>query len=132
MGSETGGSAGHAYTGAVTVGGPPDVRNVTGLQITKIAVGPFDNNCYFLRCTATGEVLPAAERLGLHFAEAGLMVWTTRSAEDLEAFGASLVAEVGAIRRREFEPRAGTACRWCEYRTSCPDAGSEASVWVET
>ena len=50
------------------------------------------------------------------------MVWTTRSAEELEAFGARLVAEVGAIRRREFAPRAGTACRWCEYRAACPDA----------
>ncbi len=53
-----------------------------------------------LRDPATGEILPAAARLGLHFAEPGLMVWTTRSAEELEAFGARLVAEVGAIRRR--------------------------------
>jgi len=80
-----------------------------------------------LRDPATGEVLPAAERLGLHFAEPGLMVWTTRSAEELEAFGASLVAEVGAIRRREFEPRPGSACRWCEYRAACPDAAPVAS-----
>jgi RecB family exonuclease len=71
---------------------------------------------------ATGEILPAASRLGLHFAEPGLMVWTTRSAEELDAFGARLVAEVGAIRRREFAPRSGSACRWCEYRATCPDA----------
>jgi hypothetical protein len=38
------------------------------------------------------------------------------------------VAEVGAIRRREFEPRAGTACRWCEYRAACPDAAPFATV----
>ena len=69
-----------------------------------------------LRDPATGEILPAAARLGLHFAEPGIMVWTTRSAEELEAFGVRLVAEVAAIRRREFAPRAGTACRWCEYR----------------
>ena len=80
-----------------------------------------------LRDPATGEVLPAAARLGLHFAETGIMVWTTRSAEELEAFGARLVAEVGAIRRREFEPRAGSACRWCEYRAACPDAAPVAS-----
>jgi putative RecB family exonuclease len=80
-----------------------------------------------LRDPATGEILPAAERLGLHFAESGLMVWTTRSAEELDAFGAGLVAEVGAIRRREFEPRPGTACRWCEYRATCPDAAPAAS-----
>ena len=75
-----------------------------------------------LRDPASGEVLPAAARLGLHFAEPGCMVWTTRSAEDLDAFGARLVGEVGAIRRREFAPRPGTACRWCEYRATCPDA----------
>jgi putative RecB family exonuclease len=75
-----------------------------------------------LRDPATGEVLPAATRLGLHFAEAGLTVWTTRSAEQLETFGARLVAEAGAIRRREFDPRAGASCRWCEYRAACPDA----------
>jgi RecB family exonuclease len=76
---------------------------------------------------ATGEVLPAAVRLGLHFAETGITVWTTRSAEELDAFGAHLVAEVGAIRRREFEPRAGTACKWCEYRAACPDGAPVAS-----
>lgn len=80
-----------------------------------------------LRDPATGEILPAAVRLGLHFAESGLMVWTTRSAEELEAFGARLVAEVRAIRRREFAPRAGTACRWCEYRAACPDAAAVAT-----
>ncbi|MDP2349668.1 MAG: PD-(D/E)XK nuclease family protein, partial [Chloroflexota bacterium] len=80
-----------------------------------------------LRDPATGAVLPAAARLGLHFAETGLMVWTTRSAEDLEAFSASLVAEVGAIRRREFGPRPGSACRWCEYRSTCADTAPLAS-----
>jgi len=80
-----------------------------------------------LRDPASGEVLPAAERLGLHFAETGLMVWTTRSAEQLDAFGARLVTEVGAIRRREFEPHPGAACRWCEYRGDCPDAAPLAT-----
>jgi glyoxylase-like metal-dependent hydrolase (beta-lactamase superfamily II) len=45
------------YTGAVQVGGPPDIRELPGLTITKVAVGSFDNNCYFLRCQQTGEVL---------------------------------------------------------------------------
>jgi glyoxylase-like metal-dependent hydrolase (beta-lactamase superfamily II) len=45
------------YTGAVTVGGPPDFRDTGPLTITKIAVGPMDNNAYFLRCASTGEVL---------------------------------------------------------------------------
>ncbi len=79
-----------------------------------------------LRDPATGEILPAAVRLGLHFAETGRTVWTTRSAEDLDAFDASLAAEVGAIRRRAFEPSPGKACRWCEYRATCPDG----APWV--
>lgn len=45
------------YTGAVTVGGPAATRHLTALEITKIAVGPMDNNAYLLRCTRTGETL---------------------------------------------------------------------------
>jgi glyoxylase-like metal-dependent hydrolase (beta-lactamase superfamily II) len=55
---ERGGYAGDdGYTGNVVVGGPADVRGVPGLTISKVAVGPMDNNCYLLRCTATGEQL---------------------------------------------------------------------------
>ncbi|KAB8168779.1 MBL fold metallo-hydrolase [Streptomyces sp. 3MP-14] len=46
-----------AYTGDVRVGGPPDVHELTHLVITKIAVGPMENNAYLLRCRATGEQL---------------------------------------------------------------------------
>ncbi|WP_354642704.1 MBL fold metallo-hydrolase [Kitasatospora camelliae] len=45
------------YHGAVKVGGPPDVRELAHLIITKIAVGPYDNNAYLLRCRATDEQL---------------------------------------------------------------------------
>jgi glyoxylase-like metal-dependent hydrolase (beta-lactamase superfamily II) len=45
------------YTGAVTVGGPVDVRHLPALTIAKVAVGPMSNNAYLLRCTATGEGL---------------------------------------------------------------------------
>jgi glyoxylase-like metal-dependent hydrolase (beta-lactamase superfamily II) len=45
------------YTGDVVVGGPAQVRTVGGMQITKVATRPFDNNCYLLRCTTTGETL---------------------------------------------------------------------------
>jgi glyoxylase-like metal-dependent hydrolase (beta-lactamase superfamily II) len=46
------------YTGAVRVGGPPDVRDLAHLTITKVAVDPkMSNNCYLLRCRATGEQL---------------------------------------------------------------------------
>jgi glyoxylase-like metal-dependent hydrolase (beta-lactamase superfamily II) len=44
------------YSGAVTPGGDPDVRSLSGLTITKVAVDPkMSNNCYLLRCNDTGE-----------------------------------------------------------------------------
>jgi glyoxylase-like metal-dependent hydrolase (beta-lactamase superfamily II) len=45
------------YTGDVSVGGPADTRELPGLTITKVAVGPMNNNAYLLRCTGTGELL---------------------------------------------------------------------------
>ena len=45
------------YTGDVQVGGPADVRELSALTISKLAVGPFDNNAYLLRCNTTGEAL---------------------------------------------------------------------------
>ena len=47
-----------SYTGRVTPGGPADVRELTHLTVTKVAVDPkMSNNCYLLRCRATGEQL---------------------------------------------------------------------------
>ena len=43
------------YTGNVTVGGHADVRELPDLTISKLAVGPYENNCYLLRCSRTGE-----------------------------------------------------------------------------
>ena len=37
------------YTGEVVVGGPSDIREIDGLIVTKIAVGPMNNNAYLLR-----------------------------------------------------------------------------------
>jgi glyoxylase-like metal-dependent hydrolase (beta-lactamase superfamily II) len=45
------------YHGAVKVGGTPDFRELAHLVITKIAVGPMNNNAYLLRCRATDEQL---------------------------------------------------------------------------
>jgi glyoxylase-like metal-dependent hydrolase (beta-lactamase superfamily II) len=42
------------YTGKVVPGGPPAVRELTHLIITKASVGPRDNNTYVLRCRDTG------------------------------------------------------------------------------
>jgi glyoxylase-like metal-dependent hydrolase (beta-lactamase superfamily II) len=45
------------YSGVVKVGGPADVRELADLMISKVTVGPMDNNAYLLRCRATGEQL---------------------------------------------------------------------------
>ena len=41
------------YTGGVTQGGPPAVRDLLEVTITKFSVGPMDNNAYLLRSKAT-------------------------------------------------------------------------------
>jgi glyoxylase-like metal-dependent hydrolase (beta-lactamase superfamily II) len=46
-----------SYHGAVKVGGPAEVRELAHLMITKVAVGPMNNNAYLLRCRATDEQL---------------------------------------------------------------------------
>jgi glyoxylase-like metal-dependent hydrolase (beta-lactamase superfamily II) len=47
---------GSTYTGEVTPGGTPDVRELSKLIVTKVAVDPqMSNNCYVLRCRATDE-----------------------------------------------------------------------------
>jgi glyoxylase-like metal-dependent hydrolase (beta-lactamase superfamily II) len=44
------------YTGAVTPGEEPDIRSLSALTITKVAVDPkMSNNCYLLRCHGTGD-----------------------------------------------------------------------------
>jgi glyoxylase-like metal-dependent hydrolase (beta-lactamase superfamily II) len=46
------------YTGTVTPGGAPDVRELTRLVIVKVAVDEqMSNNCYLLECRATGAQL---------------------------------------------------------------------------
>lgn len=46
-----------SYSGEVQVGGPADVRELPEMIISKLAVGPMDNNAYLLRCRATGRQL---------------------------------------------------------------------------
>ena len=45
------------YSGKVVPGGPPAVRELTHLIVTKASVGPMDNNTYVLRCRDTGDEL---------------------------------------------------------------------------
>lgn len=45
------------YSGHTDPGGAAIRRAVDGLTITKLSVGPMDNNAYLLVCTATNEAL---------------------------------------------------------------------------
>jgi glyoxylase-like metal-dependent hydrolase (beta-lactamase superfamily II) len=94
------------YTGDVSPGGPPDRRELPALTITKISVGPMDNNAYLLRCRASGDQLLVdaandADRLLSLIGSAGLStVVTTHRHMDhwvalqdvLEATGAASLA----------------------------------------
>jgi glyoxylase-like metal-dependent hydrolase (beta-lactamase superfamily II) len=45
------------YTGHTDPGGDAIRRSLDGLTITKVSVGPMDNNAYLLVCPATGDAL---------------------------------------------------------------------------
>jgi glyoxylase-like metal-dependent hydrolase (beta-lactamase superfamily II) len=45
------------YSGPTDPGGTAARRDLGALTITKVSVGPMDNNAYLLVCTATGEAL---------------------------------------------------------------------------
>ena len=90
------------YNGRVTVAGPADVRELPGLVISKIAVGPYDNNAYLLRCRATGSslMIDAAaepERLLTLVGDGSLdyVLTTHRHADHWQAL-ADVVAATGA------------------------------------
>jgi len=46
-----------AYDGSVTPGGPAAVRELDALTVTKVSVGPMDNNAYLLQCSRTRDLL---------------------------------------------------------------------------
>lgn len=83
------------YTGNVTVGGTPAVRELADVIITKVAVGPMDNNAYVLRCRHTDEqvLIDAANDPGTLLeviGDAGLsrIVTTHRHADHWQALDA--------------------------------------------
>ena len=45
------------YSGHTDPGGPATRRDLDALSITKVSVGPMDNNAYLLVCRATNEAL---------------------------------------------------------------------------
>ena len=80
------------YTGDVRVGGPSDTREIDGLTVTKIAVGPMDNNAYLLRCASTGQgiLIDAANEAGrliemIGDTPVGTIVTTHRHADHWQA-----------------------------------------------
>jgi glyoxylase-like metal-dependent hydrolase (beta-lactamase superfamily II) len=46
-----------SYSGHTDPGGPATRRDLDALSITKVSVGPMDNNAYLLVCRATNEAL---------------------------------------------------------------------------
>ncbi len=100
------------YNGNTHVNGPAQVRELPGLVISKISVGPYNNNSYLLRCTNTGtEVLidAAAEpvRLLTLVGPGELMgVLTTHGHQDHWNALAEVVADTGA---QTFAPAADVA-----------------------
>jgi glyoxylase-like metal-dependent hydrolase (beta-lactamase superfamily II) len=90
------------YHGKVTPGGPPDVRELAELIVTKMSVGDFDNNTYLLRCRRTDDQLlvdAAAEpaRILTMVGDGGLakVVTTHRHGDHWQAL-AEVVAATGA------------------------------------
>ncbi|MEU0165706.1 MBL fold metallo-hydrolase [Streptomyces iakyrus] len=90
------------YSGEVTVGGPADVHELKDLMITKIAVGPMNNNAYLLRCRATDEqlLIDAADEaetlLGMIGGDGIASVVTTHRHGDHWQALAEVVAATGA------------------------------------
>ncbi len=84
------------------MGGPADVRELPGLILSKLAVGPMDNNAYLLRCRDTGAqvLIDAAaepERLLELIGASGIeaVITTHRHADHWQALG-TVVAATGA------------------------------------
>ena len=91
------------YTGHVKPGGPAQTRELAQLAVTKVAVDPeMSNNCYLLRCRATGDQLmvdAAAEPhtlLGLVCGDGLTAVVTTHQHWDHHRALAAVVDATGA------------------------------------
>lgn len=46
---------------------------------------------------------------------------TTRTSEQIEATKLKIMGLAESISRREFNPKPGFACQWCDFRNLCPD-----------
>jgi glyoxylase-like metal-dependent hydrolase (beta-lactamase superfamily II) len=89
-----------AYTGDVSRGSAPAVRALDHLTITKVSVGPMDNNAYLLRCGDDQLLIDAAnddETLLALIGDAGLaaVVTTHRHGDHWQALE-DVVSATGA------------------------------------
>ena len=89
-----------AYSGEVSRGSVPAVRTLDHLTITKVSVGPMDNNAYLLRCGDDQLLIDAAnddETLLALIGDAGLatVVTTHRHGDHWQALE-DVVAATGA------------------------------------
>ena len=108
------------YTGSVSQGSAPQRRAITGGTITKMSVGPMDNNSYLIVCSTTGQSLLVdaaneAERLSQLIDENApvlTLIVTTHSVATLP----------GPSHSRS--PTASPASRTCSPVTPCSPAVS--------
>ncbi|GAA2371015.1 hydrolase [Catellatospora methionotrophica] len=91
------------YTGEVSRGAAAEVRELDELVISKVSVGPHDNNAYLLRCRSTGEQLLIdaandADTLLALIGDGGLatVVTTHRHGDHWQAL-AEVVERTGAV-----------------------------------
>ncbi len=91
------------YRGKVVPGGPAALRELSRLTITKLSVGPMDNNAYVLRCAQTGAelLIDAADEPERILAACGTgplvtIVTTHRHPDHWQAL-AEIVARTGAV-----------------------------------
>ena len=90
------------YDGHVETGGQAATRDLAALRITKVSVGPMDNNAYLLECRSSGQMLlidaanEAATLLGLLADRPLGRVVTTHQHRDHWQGLAEVVAATGA------------------------------------
>ncbi|CAM5508734.1 Hydroxyacylglutathione hydrolase [Streptomyces violarus] len=123
------------YSGQVTVGGPADVHELKDLMITKIAVGPMNNNAYLLRCRATDEQLlidaanEAQTLLGMIGDDGIASVVTTHQHGDHWQALAEVVAATGARTYAGRDDADGIPCGpTCWSTTATPSGGARAAT----
>src|SRR5699024_7087775 len=101
------------YSGKVRVGGPAEAHELGELIISKVAVGPMENNAYLLRCRETGEqlLIDAAAEPGTLLRLVGpdglRTVVTTHQHPDHWQALAEVVAATGALTCAGREDAAG-------------------------